>query len=105
MIDSASYNFSFGSEQWITGETTLTGPNLLLLAKAHFAGLPPARRVAGSYGWKDEKTLELMLRYIESPHTEIITCRFDNEKISVGFRNSYAPDNIQPELKGIVRDK
>jgi hypothetical protein len=105
MFDSASYNFSFGSGQWITGETTLPGPNLLLLAKAHFVGLPPARRVAGSFGWKDEKTLELVLRYIESPHTETITCRFDKNKVSVDFRNSYAPENIQPELKGIVRDK
>ena len=76
MIDSSRYNFSLGSGQWITGETTLLGPNLLLLAKAHFVGLPPAK-VAGSFGWKDENTLELVLRYIESPHTETITSKFD----------------------------
>ena len=101
VINSASYNFSFGSGQLITGETTLPGPNLLLHAKAHFVGLPPSK-VAGSYGWKDENTLELVLRYIESPHTKTITCKFDKNKLLVGFRNSNEPNNIQPELKGVL---
>ena len=94
-IDTTHYNFSLGSGQWITGETTLRGPNLLMLAKAHFVGLPPAK-VAGSFGWKDENTLELVLRYIESPHTETITCKFDKNKISVDFHYSNEPGNIQP---------
>lgn len=103
MIDSVPYNFSFGSGQWINGETTLRGPDLLLLAKAHFVGLPPAR-IAGSYGWKDENTLELVLRYIESPHTETITCKFDTKNISLYFRYSNMPGNVQPEIKGIIRE-
>lgn len=103
IINSAGYNFSFGSGQWITGETTLPGPNLLLRAKAHFVGLPPSK-VAGSYGWKNGNTLELVLRYIESPHTETITCRFENKKISVDFHYSNEPGNIQPEITGVVKD-
>ena len=101
MIDTARYNFSFGSGQWITGETTLHGPNLLLHAKAHFVGLPPSK-VAGSYTWKDENTLELVLRYIESPHTETITCKFDKNNVTVGFHYSNMPDNKEPELKGAI---
>jgi CubicO group peptidase (beta-lactamase class C family) len=103
MIDSVRYNFSLGSGQWITGETTLHGPNLLLLAKAHFVGLPPAK-VAGSFSWKDENTLELVLRYIESPHTETITCKFDKNKILVTIHYSNEPGNIQHELTGVVKD-
>ncbi len=103
IINSASYNFSFGSGQWITGETKLPGPNLLLHAKAHFVGLPPSK-VVGSFGWKNENTLELVLRYIESPHTETITCKFDMNKVFVDFHYSYEPNNIQPELKGAVKD-
>jgi len=94
MIDSNRYDFSFGSGQWIPGETTLHGPNLLLLAKAHFVGLPPAK-VVGSFCWKDENTLELVLRYIESPHTETITCRFDK---------NFEANIIRPELKGVAKD-
>jgi len=103
LIDSVRYNFSLGSGQWITSETTLHGPNLLLMAKAHFVGLPPAK-VAGSYGWKDENTMVLVLRYIESPHTETIICKFDKNKVSVGFHFSNIPDDKEPELKGVLTD-
>lgn len=101
IIDSARYSFSFGSGEWVTGETKLQGPNLLLLAKAHFVGLPPAR-VAGSFGWKNENTLELVLRYIESPHTETIICRFDKNNLFVGFKYSNMPGSNQQELKGTL---
>ena len=103
MIDSARYDFSFGSGQWITGETTMRGPNLLLLAKAHFVGLPPVK-VAGTFEWKDENTLEMVLRYIESPHTETITCKFDKNNVLVGMHYSNIPDNVQPELKGQIKE-
>ena len=102
-IGSENYNFTFGSGKWITGETTLRGPNLLLQAKAHYVGLPPAK-VAGSFVWKDETTLELVLRYIESPHTETITCKFDKNKILIGFHYSNMPGYIPPEIIGTIKD-
>ena len=79
---------------------TLTGPNLLLLAKAHNVGLPPAK-VVGNFAWKDVNTLELVLRYIESPHTETITCRFDNDNISAAINYSNVPGKSIIDLKGI----
>jgi CubicO group peptidase (beta-lactamase class C family) len=103
MIDSASYNLSFGSGKWITGETTLHGPNLLLQAKAHFVGLPPAK-VAGSYTWENENTLDLVLRFIESPHTETINCVFDKNTVSVAIHYSNEPANVQHEFKGILKE-
>ena len=81
------YNLAFGAGKWIGGETTLPGPNLLELAKAHNAGFPP-EIVFGCFTWKDENTLELVLRYIESPHSEKITCRFDGKKIAVDIQYS-----------------
>ena len=98
-----NYNFSFGSGKWIQGETTLPGPDLLLKAKAHYVGLPPAK-VVGSFGWKDETTLEFVLRYIESPHTETMTCKFDKNKVFVGFHYSNMPGYIPPEIKGIIKE-
>jgi CubicO group peptidase (beta-lactamase class C family) len=103
MIDTISYDFSLGTGQWIQGETTLLGPNLLILAKAHFVGLLPSR-VAGSYGWRDENTLEMQLRYIESPHNETITCRFENNRVSVGFHYSNEPTNVMAELTGVAKE-
>ena len=102
-IESSVYNFSFGYGQWIPGETSMPGPNLLLSAKAHHFGLAPDK-VEGSFGWKEDNTLELVLRYIESPHTETIDCKFDKDKILVGMHYSNIPGNAQPELKGQIRE-
>ncbi len=100
-VNGASHTFTLGAGKWINGETVKPGPNLLRLARAHLSGLPPSK-VAGCYYWKDENTLELILRYIESPHTEKITCRFDGEKIFVDIRYSHAPDDVYP-VTGVMR--
>jgi CubicO group peptidase (beta-lactamase class C family) len=98
-IDSASYDFSLGSGSWVSGSTAMIGPSLFVQAKGHYAGFPPDK-VMGSYGWKDESTLELVLRYIETPHTETITCRFKGSKISLDFQYSNMPGFKQPEIPG-----
>lgn len=69
--------------QWQTGETTKCGPNLF----SNKVGLSSVN-IAGSYNWKDENTLELTLRYIESPHAERMACHFDQNCISVDIENS-----------------
>ena len=87
-----SYTLNFGNGQWIQGQTTLLGPSLVAGAKNHFEGLPPSQ-VAGSYRWKGPATLQMQLRYIDSPHTEIMTFNFDGDKISVDMLDSFkAPD-------------
>ena len=95
-----TFKLVFGSDRWIKGETSKRGPNLVSRAKAHFVGLPAAK-VAGSYRWKDQNTLELSLRYIESPHTETFTCRFEKTRIAVEIRNSFDKSKIE-ELTGVL---
>lgn len=98
--DTASYTLNFKSGAWQTGETTKPGPYLLAAAKANHVGLPPSK-IAGSYNWKDEHTLELILRYIERPHSEKIVCHFNDNKITVDFLSSILPDKkktIEGEL-------
>jgi len=87
------------SSDWIKGMTTRPGPNLLLAARGYLAGIPPIQ-TAGIYRWRDEKILEFTLRYIESPHTEIITCKFEGDKISVDTKYSYMPAVDLPDLMG-----
>jgi hypothetical protein len=96
--DSMDYNLAFGAGKWISGETAMPGPSLLGPAR----GLLPAK-VVGCYSWKDDNTLELVLRYIESPHTERITCTFDGSKILVNIGYSNAPGSKHPELKGMIK--
>ena len=93
------YEMNFGAGKWIEGETTRPGPSLLKWAKAHNVGLPP-EKIAGSYSWKDDSTLELILRYIESPHSERIICKFEKNRISVEVQPSLAFGAVQKVIAG-----
>jgi CubicO group peptidase (beta-lactamase class C family) len=101
--DTAVYRLRFGNGSWQTGETSRYGPSLVAAAKASFVGLPPLK-INGAYTWKDENTLELTLRYIESPHTEKIKCLFDGNTIAVVMENSFDYGKKKTELKGILKD-
>ncbi|MDX1907698.1 MAG: serine hydrolase domain-containing protein [Bacteroidia bacterium] len=81
------YPLSLGASHWVFGHTTRPGPNLFLTSLGHFEGLPPTP-VAGAYRWTSPNTLELTLRYIESPHTERIICRFDKKTVTMTVQHS-----------------
>ncbi|HZK63162.1 MAG TPA: hypothetical protein VFC34_03395, partial [Puia sp.] len=86
--DTTAYTLSFGLDDWQKGETARPGPTLL--TSERFNLLPfSITKVAGIYRWTDAHTLELTLRYIESPHTETTVCHFDENKISVVIQNSF----------------
>ena len=97
--DSASYKLAFGNGRLIPGETGKRGPSLLSNDRSDISGLLPFK-VAGSFMWQDENTLELTLRYIESPHSEKYICRFDGNNISIETRGSIDPKNKIIVLKG-----
>jgi CubicO group peptidase (beta-lactamase class C family) len=99
---SNTHQLSFGAGKWEEGNTTRYGPYLVSSFKGNRAGLPPFK-VAGSYTWKDETTLELILRYIESPHSEKIGCHFDEEQVSVEFESSFNRSGTKNTFKGILQ--
>lgn len=101
-IDADTFNFSFGNGRWVAGETNKLGPNLVMGARGHFNGLA-ASKIAGSYRWKGDTTLELSLRYIESPHTETWVCLFGQDKISVEVQNSF-DKNRNFTMKGVIQN-
>lgn len=96
-----NYKFGFGKDSWNIGETLRPGPNLLFSAQGHFKGYPPVK-VACSYSWLDENTLTLIIRYIESPHTEYLTCVFDKDSIYASVKISFRPENEPVKLKGKI---
>jgi len=83
--DKPDWHFRFTQGKWTLGETTRRGPNLI-----NDAGItgPPLFRTAAAYRWKDAQTLELTLRYIDTPHTEAFICRFNDQGITVEIHNS-----------------
>jgi hypothetical protein len=97
--DGGVATIGFGAGAWTLGETTRRGPYLLATAKAAYVGLPPLR-IAGAYRWDDERTLRLVLRYIESPHSETLICRFDGDGITVALATSLGPASAAPTLTG-----
>jgi CubicO group peptidase (beta-lactamase class C family) len=94
------YDMGFGSGNWKLGETSRMGPYLVAGAKGAYSGLRPLK-IAGNYQWSDSNTLKLKLRYIESPHSQDISCSFSNDSISVGFANSNDFGKKVTQLKGI----
>jgi len=99
--DTAAYDLDYGAGKWVQGTTAKAGPNLLFAAKENYRSLKPFK-IDGAYTWKDEHTLQLTLRYIESPHTETFLCHFDNNNISINAENSYDYGKKKIEIKGML---
>jgi hypothetical protein len=98
--DTSEHMISFAFRKWQLGETTRRGPYLVTAAQGNRDGLPPYK-IAGAYNWRGEDKLELVLRYIESPHTETISCQFEGNKIHVQFRKSFNTETttLEGEIK------
>jgi CubicO group peptidase (beta-lactamase class C family) len=100
--DTAVYHLTFGDGRWTTGLTTRPGPNLLTGAVNHDVGLP-AFPTAGSYQWVDDHTLKLVLRYIESPHSETMICHVDGNKLTIEDQNSFQYGKGTVTIRGTMQ--
>jgi hypothetical protein len=99
---SADYVLNFTPGKWHYYITELPGPNLV--PNNNINMLRPFR-VAGSYTWLDNNSIELTLRYIESPHTETITCVFLNNKVGVSFKNIFTREDDIKLIEGTLEKK
>lgn len=100
--DFKHYSLEFGAGKWVAAQTDRPGPYLVAAAKGNRVGLAPYL-VHGAYSWKDDHTLELTLRYTESPHTETIVCKFEGDSVSFDFidlmnRNSERKEYVGREM-------
>lgn len=79
--------FILGANQWIHGETDKPVNNLAAQPNDQILKLAPFK-VVGAYSFPDENSLELTVRYIESPHTDYYLCKTNGDSISVEISNS-----------------
>jgi hypothetical protein len=86
--DKSKYPIDFGAGRWIESGTDMRGPSLTYNAIENVSMLYPAK-IAAAYTWKDATTLELVLRYTESPHTETITCHLAGNQLSIEVARSF----------------
>lgn len=80
--DTTIYDIAFDKGEWQLSETNMPGPSLTAKSIENTSMIYPAK-IAASYAWKDANTLELVLRYIESPHTKTFTCHFNDRKLII----------------------
>lgn len=81
-----TYEIDCGKNEWRLGKTVIPGspPNVLF-------GVPLYQKewkIAASGTWADQNTYVMTWRFYESPHADIVTCRFNGEDISIEFANS-----------------
>jgi hypothetical protein len=96
---SDTYNLYFGAGKWKFGQTNMPGPSLVGAAKENFALLSPYK-VAGNFFWKDDQTLVMQLRYLESPHMETITMHTEGKKLTMVIEYSFNYGGNKMELTG-----
>jgi hypothetical protein len=101
-MDTTDYAFDFTAGKWQEGTTNKPGPSLTAGAVENTSMLYPAK-VEGSYTWADRNTLQLVLRYIESPHTEYITCHFDGNSLTLSNTASFEYGTNKEVMKGSVQ--
>ena len=99
--EKGEYRIQCGIEKWVEGETSMPGTPPKLTSGA----LGPRSKVAASGTWRDENTFEMMWRFRETPHHDIVTCHFEGNKVRVQFMNSVtrlAPSRkeTRPVLEG-----
>jgi CubicO group peptidase (beta-lactamase class C family) len=88
LANNKTYPISFTAGKWDLGETDMPGPSLTATAIENTSMIFPAK-IAGAYTWKDASTLQLVLRYIESPHTETFTCHFEGNELTIEVTKSF----------------
>ena len=97
-----TYNLYYGAGFWKTAQTNKPGPSLVSAAKENWALLSPYK-IASNFYWKDDQTLVMEMRYIESPHSEITTCHFDGNKITVDIERSFDYGSKKTVLTGVMK--
>jgi CubicO group peptidase (beta-lactamase class C family) len=95
-VDGKDYKHKYYAGKWIEEETSRPGPSLTGPLE-----ITDKYKVAGTFSWKDANTLELVLRYIESPHHETITCKFNNDKITMNVAPSQAFGAYSTTISGV----
>ena len=87
-----------GYGSWQRGEIAVPGlPPRLISGGAPKPGTPA--KVAASAAWQDANTLEVLLRYYETPHHDTLTCRFAGDTVKIELRASIG-GNPRPVLRG-----
>lgn len=85
--NTGSHTMHFAQRVWVTDSTNMPGPSLVAAAFEKRDFLYPAK-IAGTYSWLDNQTLQFVLRYIESPHSLKYTFHLNEKKLTLDVESS-----------------
>jgi len=95
-----SHSIKCGLEKWVDGQTDMPGTP----PKLTTGSLGPESKIAAGAAWKDDQTFEMLWHFFETPHHDVVTCRFDGDKIKVEFTNSITQKSTNhPETRPALR--
>jgi CubicO group peptidase (beta-lactamase class C family) len=102
----SEYRIKCGLGAWILSETCIPGSPTNLLG----AGIPLPQttwKIAASGTWTNESTYVMTWRFFESPHFDIVTCKFNKNELLVVYANSITRilkqyNDPRPTLKGLA---
>ncbi len=100
--DRGDHQLTCGINRWVESETTFS----VLPLKLVDTPVPgeTRTRVAGSGTWRDANTFVMTWRFIETAHSDTITCRFGDDSVAVSFESSLSVINKtkdkRPGLQG-----
>jgi CubicO group peptidase (beta-lactamase class C family) len=86
------HTITCGIESWQRGEAAFPGTPPRLIS----GGMPKKplpSKIAASAAWTDDKTLVMQWRYYETPHSDVVTCVFDGDSVTISFLNSITAMN------------
>ena len=56
-------------------------------------------KIAACGAWKENAVFEMIWRYLETPHHDTVTCRFEGNRVRVDFMNSVSRLSARPEKR------
>jgi CubicO group peptidase (beta-lactamase class C family) len=96
--DKGEYPVQCGLGQWVDGVCNMPG----IPPKITVGELRPCK-VAASGAWRDENTFDMIWHFYETPHSEIVTCHFDGDKVKVEFLTSISQKSAHPEANLVLQ--
>jgi hypothetical protein len=91
------YPIQCGLGKWVDGVSNMPG----IPPKITVGELRPCKVAAGG-AWRDENTFEMIWHFYETPHSQIVTCRFDGDKVKVEFLSSIMQKSVPHPKPNIV---
>ncbi|WP_461128741.1 serine hydrolase domain-containing protein [Spirosoma aerophilum] len=101
--DQGEHQVLCGMGRWREGTTTFSVAPLSLTPTVVPGG--NIRKVAGSGGWLDANTFEMIWRFTETAHYDTVTCKFGKDGVDVAFKSSLSIINNTKDKRPVLEGK